>query len=62
MPDGLASLMTERILVPKMLRFAARSSRDSRSGMGFINCTPSRKGSRPLSTLRMGTIFFWFQR
>ncbi len=55
MPAGLARLITERSLVPNTPSWLARSSRPSRSGIGFIIWTPSRSSSRPLSTLMKGT-------
>ena len=57
-PASLASLITERILVPKIACRFARSSRSSRVVMGFISCTPSCSAARPLSTFRNGTTFF----
>ncbi len=62
MPAGLACLITERILVPKMPLAFARASSLSRSGIGFMSCTPFASASRPLSTFRIGTTFLTFQR
>ena len=62
MPAGLACLMTERILVPKMRFVFALSSSAARSGIGFINWTPSFSAVSPLSTFKNGTTRFAFQR
>jgi len=48
-------LITERILVPTTPSFAARASKASRSGIGFIRLTPPFSTSSPLSTFRKGT-------
>ena len=54
-PFWSASLMTERIFVPKIPLATARSQSASRSGIAFITCAPSTSSARPLSTLRNGT-------
>lgn len=61
-PERSAELITLLILVPRMLFASAASHNSSRLGIGFISCTPSFSGSSPLSTLRIGTIDFFFQR
>ena len=53
-PASLATLMTERILVPKIPLSLARASSSSRPGIGFITWAPSASSARPLSTLRNG--------
>src|SRR5580700_9292479 len=58
MPAWSASLITDRILVPKIWCRCARSSRSSRVSMGFMSCTPSCSGASPRSTFRNGTTFF----
>ena len=62
-PLGEASLITERILVPKICRSLARFSRSGSPSIGFISCTPSLSISKsPLSTLRKGIMCFSSQR
>ena len=47
--------MTERIFVPNTFLALARFNSASRSGIGFMSCTPSFSSARPLSTFRNGT-------
>ncbi|CAB4747232.1 unannotated protein [freshwater metagenome] len=61
-PALLASLMTERIFVPKTPLSFARARSASRFGIGFITCAPSASSARPLSTLRNGTTFLTSHR
>ncbi len=61
-PPSSASLMTDRIFVPKTPLAAARARSSSRPGIGFITWTPFASSARPLSTFRNGTTFFTFQR
>ena len=57
MPAWLASLITDRILVPKIPCRLARSSWSSRVSMGFMSWTSSCSAASPRSTLRNGTTF-----
>ena len=53
-PVALASLMTERILVPNTPCELALANRAANSGIGFIICAPSASPARPLSTFKNG--------
>ena len=55
MPFSSGRRIAERILVPATPSAAARSSRASSPGIGFIRVTPSASASIPLSTLTRGT-------
>jgi hypothetical protein len=54
-PASLASLMTERILVPNRPLSVARARSASKPGIGFMTWTPSSLPVRPLSTFKKGT-------
>src|SRR5215472_16200524 len=57
-PSLSASLITDRIFVPKIWCRFARSSSSPSVSIGFISRTPFCSAASPLSTLRNGTICF----
>ena len=57
MPASLASLITDRIFVPKIPCLFALASWSSRVVIGFMSWTSSCSAASPRSTLRNGTTF-----